>query len=202
MEPQDIFKIQDTKIGIGLVVLLLQLFLYINASSLFGPQYAPVVEKNMLIYIVMQGAILGVLGAGRDIVTADLDRLVNFIVIFSITSFLLLAIPLTVSGWGMDIGATLSAVVTQIVAVAYTEELVFREVLPQYIDYLPSAAIFGVFHWSVYGGSIVLIGLAVFLGLVFSVIKIRFGTMGATGAHAAWNLKAMGILDSIIGGAV
>lgn len=187
--------------GLGIAVVLIQLFLYINADWVFG-EIAPVAKNTLLVYILLQTVVIAVSGKRPEIVSGSFDRIWNFVLIFLVTAGILIVVPWVVEGWGLGATSSIPFMILQAFAVAYTEEIVFRGILANMLGDITSNVLFGVFHTSVYGASVPLIIIAVAIGFIFAVIRSKFGVMGAAGAHTAWNLKAMGILDALIKGVV
>lgn len=187
------------KFGIGIAVLIVQFFLFINAEAVYG-QEAAAAKDILEVYILLLTASIAITGVRPDIIGGDVDRLINFFFVFFVSSILLVAIPFVVQGWGLSAASSLHYILMQVFTVAYTEEVVFRAIFPEFLNDLLSAGTFGMFHWAVYGKSLLLVGVAVALGLMFAVVRDRFGITGAIGAHAAWNLKAQGVLDAIVRG--
>lgn len=187
--------------GLGILVLLIQLFLYVNASAVYG-EFSAVAKDTLLIYILMLTSVVAITGSRPDIINGGLDRAYNFFLMLFVGSGLLVTIPWVAQNFGLNSQAGIGVVLLQVFAVAYTEELVFRGILPDFLGDLVSSAFFAIFHYVVYGGSVFLIVFAFVLGLGFAVIRNYFGITGAIGAHSAWNLKALGVLDKLISGSI
>lgn len=187
-----------SKFTLGIAIFGIQIFLLVNAGALFGSQ-AGVVKDTLLIYLVMQ---LGVMAfsQGKTRIQTNFDQLYNYLFLLLLGSIGLTLVPFVIEGWGLSTSATIAAIVMQLAVVVPVEETVFRDVLPDYMGDLLSSVAFGFFHLAVYDASIPLMVVAMGLGLVFALIRERFGIAGAMGAHAAWNLKALGILDQLIRG--
>lgn len=196
----DLRLIPRKEFGIGIAVAFIQLFLYINASAVYG-DFAPQAQQTLTVYMLMLALVFGVTGMRPDIVQGGFERTYNFFLMFIATSMLLITIP-WITGVGLQNQSNMGVIILQVFAVAYTEEVVFRGILPNYVGDIWSSGAFSIFHWAVYGGSIGLLMFAFILGLFFSVITHFFGLMGAIGAHSAYNLKALGVLDDLMKGAV
>ena len=91
---------------------------------------------------------------------------------------------------------------------AFNEELIFRDALPSiiggkakllYVDIVSSVA-FGAFHFAVSGASLLVMAFLSVLGFIWSQVYRRFGLMGSTGSHFAYNLAALGVLSKVFGG--
>lgn len=102
-------------------------------------------------------------------------------------------------------------VITQVVFVACSEELIFRYALPAYlkaafhkawwiIPVLLSQASFAMFHWGVYGGSTFSLLVAFIFGMVMygayqvKLNGVKLGLGFTIGCHAAYNLVLVGVL--------
>ena len=197
----DLRLLPKKQFGIGMLVLFVQLFLYINASAVYG-EFAAVAKDTLLVYIIMLTSIVAVTGSRPDIIKGGFDRSYNFFLLFFATSFLLVTIPWIGGQFGLQNEGGIGVILLQVFAVAYTEEVVFRGILPEFLGDLSSNGLFAVFHYAVYGGSIPLVFFAFILGLVFAIIRQYFGITGAIGAHAGWNLKSLGVLDRLIEGSI
>ena len=198
---------------IGLVVLIMQLFLWVNVNWIFGG-YAPAVEKTLLLYLLMQALTLAVYGG-----TLGTDRpsegILNFIIGFSVTSMVML--PLVFVAPGVTAFLASFEIVVAVVGFgmlyafvkAYVEELVFRDILPLRagLGDIPSSILFGLFHASALmlaippkTGMEIIMGFVVLscLGYIWAkVVRDRIGILGATGSHCAYNMWILGILASL-----
>jgi len=195
----DLRLLPKKQFGIGIMVLMIQLFLFVNASAVYG-EFASVAKDTLLVYILMLTSVVAITGTRQDIIKGGFNRSYNFFLLFFASSFLLVTIPWIGGQFGLQNEAGIGVILIQVFAVAYTEEVVFRGILPNFLGDLTSNGFFAVFHWAVYGGSIGLVLFAFVLGIIFAVIRYYFGIAGAIGAHAGWNLKALGVLDKLIAG--
>jgi len=198
---------------IGLVVLIIQLFLWVNVTWIFGA-YAPAVERTLLLYLLMQALTLAVYGGtlGTD---KPSEGILQFIIGFSVTSMIML--PLVFIAPGVTAFLASFEVVVAVVGFgmlyafvkAYVEELVFRDILPLRagLGDIASSILFGGFHASALmlaippkTGFEIFIGFALLatLGYIWAkVVRDRIGIMGATGSHTAYNLFVLGVLASL-----
>lgn len=187
------------RISIGLAVLLIQLFLWVNAEWIYGPALAPQMERLMLIFLVMQALVLGAYGmstAMRE--TPAPISISRFGITFLLTSLALVAIPMVVLGGLENVRLAFGFGLIQAFVIAFTEENVFRDILPRAgLGDIWSNVLFGVFHVAAFGASIFGMFFMMLLGFVFAMIRTRFGILGAVGAHASWNMKSYGLLDKI-----
>jgi len=94
----------------------------------------------------------------------------------------------------MSKDAPLMLLITQGVVVASVEEKVFRDYLVQALGIIPSQLAFGVFHAAAYGLALQSIAIAVIAGFVFYILAKYTSLWTAVGAHAAFNLYALGVI--------
>lgn len=196
------------RFAVGLFILFAQLFLFINAEFIYGP-YAGMVKNVMLAYFIMLAffspfVIKLLMGIGPQ----DLP---NFSIMFVLTSIVMLVLPAFALITGeIEEGLTLALGFGFLHAFvkAFDEEVIFRGVLPMimgqgvktgiYVDIISSVA-FGAFHLAVTGANIFAMIFLSALGFIWAQVYKRFGLMGATGSHFAWNLGALGVLPTILG---
>ena len=191
-------------LSIGVIVLLTQLFLWLNAGSIYG-EFAGEAARQLQVYILMLTSVVVVTGVKPRILQADIGEIYNFLAAFIGTAVFLLTINLFANvGFGaLQASAGVPIMLLQAFAVAYTEEIVFRGILPEVMgtDLFPNL-LFGPFHWYTYGGDWTMMIFASLLGFGFAIVRMFLGLMGSTGAHTAWNLNAMGVLEDLVRGSV
>lgn len=185
------------KIPLGLIVVILQTFLYVNAGAIFPEPYVQQARDIILLYMIMTFAFT----IATNYVPVDVKRpfweeLSVFLVSFFLFGAVLKAVPLSQGEHIFQVEQTLRVALPFMIlfafVVAYTEELIFRGVLPKFLGTVLSNALFALFHWYAYAGNIYSILIAFVFGMVFSFVAQRFGLMGAVGMHTAWNLKILG----------
>lgn len=192
------------KIAVGIVIIILQLFVYVNADYIYGP-YAGMVKNVLLVYFVLMAMF-------SPVVIQILQRMgpadiASFSVAFIITAAVMLVVPVASITGEVEKGLTLALGFGFLHGFikAFDEEIIFRGALPQlmggsiYADVI-SSIIFGVFHLAVSGANIFVMLLLMGLGMVWALVRSRFGLMGSTGSHFAYNLAALKVLPKIIGG--
>lgn len=191
------------RVSVGIVIIIVQLFLLVNASWIYG-ETAPQMEKILTMYLIMQAVIL----AAFAVRMPQLERFrqesaFKGLIVFLGASLILVGVPATIH---LFLGGLFSEI--KIIAgfglvhgfvIAYTEELIFRHILPKVamLGDIMSSTLFGVFHIAVYHTTPLAMILLMALGFGFALIRDRFGMMGAVGAHVAWNWKVLGVLDKI-----
>ena len=217
---QNFIGFRAKAMNVGFIILLIQLFLWISASYIYG-EYAETVRNILIIYFFMFLITRVTLG-GRPAGMSPRESWSGFLLAFVFTSAILLALGFAS---GLFEVASLTEVTPAAVGVtalgfgalhafvkAYIEEDVFRSALPQAAglgDFV-SNILFGLFHFSmlmtVGGLTLETIWLPIIvlisLGMIWSVVRNHFGIMGSTGSHFAWNLFAFGALTSIFVGGV
>jgi len=187
----------ENKLSIGVIILLIQLFLFINAEWVYGKEKAPLISNILLVYLILQVAILSAFDMPLPTIKTNLNSLVNFLLMFLVASIVFSLMDVALFG-----GVAYQLVVTYIgflvlhaFVIAYTEEIVFRWMLPKQIGLgdIVSNLLFGVFHLAVYKGSLIIVLFLMIFGYILSIVRDKFGIMGSIGVHFAWNLKALGV---------
>lgn len=198
------------KLSIGLIVVIIQMMLYVNAGAIFPQPYVEQAKSIILLYMIMTFAFTLVTRYIPPEATKPfIPELMTFFVSFFIFAGLLYALPLQTGShifgsWNQikPVGGVIFQIETIKIAlpfmllfafvVAYTEELIFRGVLPKFLTTIGSNLLFAVFHWYAYSGNLVSILIAFIFGMIFSFVAEKFGLMSAVGMHTAWNLKILG----------
>jgi len=193
------------KFAVGIAIILLQLWLYINADYVYGP-YASIVKNVMLAYFILLALLSPfVIQILMDIGFQDVP---NFSIGFVITAIVMFAIgSITVITGEIEGGLTLvlGFGLLHSFVKAFNEEVIFRGVLPKLIGGtmvadVVSSIVFGVFHVAVTGASWYAIIFLSILGFIWSQMRRYIGVMGTTGSHFAYNLSALGVLPKLLGG--
>ncbi len=200
-----ILEFKPSLLTLGVFVTILQLFLYVNAPLIFPEPYVPKVQSIILLYMIVNFGFsflyfyipnIKAPLVPRDVTKPFWEQLIWFFVSFFIFASLLKAIPLPNSSHIFQIEQTLKIALPFMIlfsfVVAYTEELVFRGILPRILTDIGSNILFGLFHFYAYQGNMYSILIAIIFGFIFSIIRDKLGLMGAVGMHTAWNLKIMG----------
>ncbi len=193
------------KISLGVIFLLAQMFMFVNAPLFFGSQ-ADFYQKVITIYMIMLVTIFALPDTRLKLFSQKISTLWTFVIWF-VGSVFFLSIAGALFGGDIyksfTIGAgSLSMVIFHFIIVAFVEEFFFREFLMKRIGIIWSSLAFGLFHFVAYGfvwGNII---YASFMGVVLAFIKIKFSpksNMANIGFHAGYNVKALGFLK-ILGG--
>lgn len=213
VQPESLFALPKMKVlSLGLFIALLWGFLFVNAPGIYG-DFAPQMRDIFNVYIGLFVLVLGVLAmTGLKIRIPEFsepirDQLIKFVVGFVITGFLMMFVVFVVP--------TFSAVVasTEIVILAagfglihsfvkaFIEEIVFRSWLPSAfgLQVIGSSVVFGLFHFAVTGVNPFAMVYLMFAGFAFAVAHKYLGLMGATGAHTAHNIIALGLGTAVFG---
>jgi len=194
------------KIAFGIIIILIQLWLYINADYVYGA-YSSTVRNVMLAYFILL-AILSpfvikiLLGIGiQDVPNFSIGFVITALIMFAIGGAVTLLTGEVEKGLTLALGFGLLHSLVK----AFNEEVIFRGVLPSifgkslYSDIL-SSVLFGVFHVAVTNASLAGIVFLIGLGFIWSQVRNHLGLMGSTGSHFAYNLAALGVLPKILGG--
>lgn len=187
-------------ISVGVIILLLQLFLLTNAEKIYGND-APKARKEIEFHLFLQMAILSAFAIPLPTINVNPTSFINFIVGFTIFSVVVLIIPKFIPSMMGSVAVTaLGYGIIHSFVKAYTEEVVFRAILPSVgLGTILSNVLFGVFHLLATDANIAAMLFLTALGFVFTFFKRYLGTMGAVGAHVAYNSWVMGILDKVFG---
>lgn len=220
-----------SNIPIGVWILILQAFLWIDASWIYGP-FAAQVQQVLQIYFILFLIVFVSLGLKIPTLDKRRENLFNFFILFIIGVVIMTVISPILSSGELAAGQFTSAEVNAVsiafgfmflhgLVKAYIEELVFRYAIPTAIlggikqrtdninvyAMIISSILFGVFHIAVdsLGGTAfpwyAVIYLSI-LGGVFYVISQRFGIMGSTAFHFAYNLGVLGMLPKLFGNVI
>lgn len=195
--------IPKIKLAVGIVILIAQLFLYINAEAIYGV-YADTVRNIMLAYFMLLAMfspfVIPIL------LKLNLDDIPGFSIGFILTAIVMLIIPFARITGEVEKGITLALGFGFLHALvkAFNEEVLFRAVFPRIMGNtiwagIISSILFGIFHLAVTGVSIIAVIFLSCLGFVWYLVYKRFGLMGSTGSHFAYNLAVLGVLPTLIG---
>jgi membrane protease YdiL (CAAX protease family) len=173
------------------------MLLYVNAGAIFPKEYVPKVQSIMLLYMIMTFAFsIATNYLPPEVHKPFLPELLSFFVFFFVFAGILYGLPIQTASHIFQISETIKIALPFMVlfafVVAYTEELIFRGILPKFLTVIGSNLLFGIFHWYAYSGDIYSILIATIFGFVFSFVAERFGLMSAVGMHTAWNLRILG----------
>lgn len=192
---------------LGFVIVALQLFMFISASDLFGPD-AEYWKGVILAYMVMEALVFAVADLRLKAFNVPAGSgLVRMAIAFFITIAILGVVRggLVLSGFSSpaeslsSFGLVLIAV--HLFIIAYIEEVVWRDYAAEKIGILPAAIGFGVFHGTVYQWSMGMMVMAIIMGLLFYYIKQRFSPKDNTvnaGVHGGWNSWALGLGETVL----
>lgn len=191
------FTISPKKLSIPIVILIFQLFLYISADKIYGAS-AGTAKVILTAYMIMIVSAVAYTGIRPDKVKGLFNPL-NFFVFFIGSAIIFTILPAL--GLFATFGTSLAIQygIIQAFVVAYTEETIFRGILPDFFGDLWSSVIFGLFHWAI-SGSWWFVIFATSAGLLFAFIRDKFGLYASMGVHSAFNLKTLGLLDKLIRG--
>jgi membrane protease YdiL (CAAX protease family) len=196
---------QSRSIAVPVLIfaILVQAFLLINGQLIFGSAWNGY-QNILMIYVALDAVFLGLaVTSGIPYMEIDIwNAIIIFIIVFLISAFSLSALfriaPITIS-----INNIVLDFVFQIFVIAYTEELLFRGLLLQYIGPIWQGIAFGVFHLTSYytplGINWISIVVAIVMGIIFGYVVKYFDTLKKPGIgititwaiHSAWNLALL-----------
>lgn len=194
------------KAVLAIVLILSQLFLYVNADAIYGV-YSDMVRNTMTVYLMLLAVFSALVF--KELVKIGPQDLPGFTIGFIVTAALLMGLNtfgLSGSILGqIEPGLTMALGFGLLHAMvkAFDEELIFRGVLPTflggsiYADIL-SSVFFGLFHFAVTGADLFAMIFLMGLGFVWALLRRRMGLLASTGSHFAYNLMALGVLPMII----
>lgn len=217
-----------SNVSIGFWIMIIQVFLWINATWIYGP-FADQVRNILQIYFIL--FLVVYVSAGLKLPTLRTgnksnESLRNFLFMFVAGMIIMQILHPFLSSAQLAVGQ-FASVEVEAAAVAfgfmflhgfvkaYIEEAVFRYAIPTLIGLkgklevygaVISSVLFGAFHISVamMSGTAPAWWTIIYLsalGMVFYAIYKRFGISGSTGFHFAYNLGVLGLLPMFIGGA-
>jgi membrane protease YdiL (CAAX protease family) len=193
------------KLRLGVAILLIQMFMYVNAPFFFGDQ-SDFFQKVITVYFVMLLSIFAIPDTRLKLLNYRLTRFKKFLIWFFGTVFV---VSIGGSFFGGSLypefigisGVAWSMILFHALIVAFIEEFFFREFLLKRIGLLWSSVAFGLFHFVAYGYVWGSIFIATFLGLLLGIIKLKFSpndNLANIGSHAGWNVVQLGFL-SVLG---
>lgn len=196
------------KTSLGAIVLILTMFALFNAPAIWGENYVQW-RTQLMIYLVASSYYYATTNKKSEFYSKSIfTSIIAFGVAFFVSISFFQVIPLKPQP--QQVATTSFALIfTHIFVVAANEEILFRSAIP---DLLPiqgysaqfvSAILFGAFHYTAYGGMMSSVLFAVIAGFIFGVIKELYGKNGlvvSIAMHAAWNLYALGLVGSFLGG--
>lgn len=189
---------------LGVTVLILQLFLFISADWVFGAA-AVTAKEILLIYFILQVAVYSTMGI-PEIFYKPLSELktvfLYFILTVIVASFLKHTIIMGMMASFEPLRAVAGFGFIYIFVKVFTEETIFRDILPKQVGHRVAQLLFALFHIAIlsvkFAPSIaqMLIGLVFLyvLGSIWYRIYISGGAPASIGSHAGWNSIAGGLI--------
>lgn len=188
-------------LGVGAVVVIITLFMYVNAPALFG-EFAPQAERIMQVYLFLLIGFLAMFNIAMPGLDTTPRALTGFVVMFFATWLIVGAVPRLITS-SFEPLTLVSLGFLYAFVKAYIEEVVFRQILPKTLALgdIVSNILFGLFHFAVLFSVGVPLMTVLFsmvflmvLGYIWSMVRDHFGILGATGSHFAWNMVALGVI--------
>lgn len=208
-------------VSAGLVIMLMQLWVYVNPTFFFPEADALRWKGIMLTYLLLEAVVFSLPDLRMKLFNFSLVKILpKFLFFFGITvvGLSLFGAMLITPDYGRVLsslaGIGIGVILIHCVFTAIVEENIFRLILPRYFGgtwfgVFISQLIFAVFHWEVYKvdatGSVNLIALfvAFLAGIGLYAIQQRFSPQDASanaGAHGGWNSVTSGVIKLVAGG--
>lgn len=192
-------------VAIGVIFMIIQAFLLIGSNWIFGA-YAAQIQTQLFVYLLLMVVVMASLAAPSPTIVGETINessvsVWNFILLFVLTSILVLPIPNQIAGSFDAIKLAVGFGLFYLGTKVYIEEIIFRDLLPKkaMLGDVWSNILFGIFHIAVNGVTVPIMFMLMGLGFIWSKVRDRFGLLGSMGSHLAWNLKANGVLEKIFG---
>ena len=189
-------------LNMGMIILLSQLFLFINITLFFDGADADKYQKLVMIYLMVYGLFFAIPDYRQKMMSASLTGWLPKFLISFLAVFILLSIIGTLF-LNKNIGdialipkaAGIGIIIYHSIIVAVIEETIFRGILYEKFDTangygLFSNTLFALFHVAVYGFNIIRLLILFLLGVTFVLLNRKFGSQAqevSSGAHAAYN---------------
>jgi len=188
---------------VGVVIILITLFMWVNAPALFGSM-AEQAKNVMGLYLVMLAVILAAFQIKMPTLNYDITSLIYFVIGFGVTVFVMLIIPVNFKAMlaSFELITAVSLGFLYAFVKAFIEEVIFRDILPLKVGIgdVASSILFGVFHfamlWSLGATLPVMIAGMItlsLLGYIWSQVRQRLTLMGAVGSHFGYNMVVLGV---------
>ena len=196
--------LQRKGVLLSLMFVLIPIFLYVNASWIYG-EFSAQATQELIVYLILYAFVMASVAKGLP-TSEKFGNGLGFAIMFIGTAIVMLMIPYIASIAGsletiklaLGFGLLHGAVKT------YVEEIVFRYGIGDIVlGGLPAAGIvqagiFGLFHLAVSGGNWFTMIWLSGMGLVWWFIYKKWGVLGASGSHLAYNLASFGVLGAVL----
>lgn len=175
--------------------ILADLWLFVNGSTLFGSEWGSY-QQILLYYIILISATLLLANNSKQLKISLQTAFIFFVPTFMVTVIAISSI-MNYSG-STTFTQVIIVLVTQILVVSLSEEMMFRGIIINYVGVIPQGILFGLFHtaayYSIYGLNIPAMLSAMVLGIAFGYVVKTFPKRGIAvtwGVHAAWNIAIL-----------
>jgi len=189
------------KLGLGVAIVLLTLYMFVQAKFVFG-EHAGTATDIMLTYIILGITVITITGARLKVFSQPPSEFLWFTVGMIVTFILVLLLPKSIGN------ATLASIELQGISFgflwafvkAFWEEVIFRGALVNISTgifntlAIGSSVLFGLFHWGIMGVGIIGVIFLVILGIAWTFMARKWGLMAAVGSHFAYNIWALGLI--------
>jgi membrane protease YdiL (CAAX protease family) len=196
------------------LVVFVQTMLLVNAPIFFGEAAATASEMIMLYLTLTFGfsimAIFSLKGPAlekvrRYVTQPAIEAMGNFLIffalglaiLFTLKPFIMLSTFKTFAiGGSIGLTAALPILLLFAVVVSYTEELIFRGIVPGFIGDVLSGFAFALYHLYAYTGGVPAMAFAAAMSFMFVFLREKFDLNASMGFHTAWNLVKLGVLGA------
>lgn len=199
------------KLSVDLLVMFILFALVLGTDVAYGEQ-APT-QMNILYMYMFLFLSARVLVPGVERKQAPLGMAMqNFLILFVVTAIVMSFLPAGVTGllaassFDIKVGMMVTYGVLYAFIKAYIEEDIFRNRLSAKLGETGQAVAFGAFHFFALVGLVgfsyvIILPVAILMGLgyLWGKVQDRFGTLGSTGSHFAYNAAVLGLLPKIMG---
>ena len=178
---------------------IVQLFLLIQAPAIAPPGQVETFRTMLIIYMLGQVMFFSLAPQIKGLKATPNIGLPMFVIGFVVAVTVISGLQ-WIRGFGMQtysVSAASYLIITHTVIVGVSETLLFQGFLAKLITPLPAQVLFGVFHYTAYGGDVFSIFIAIGAGLVFYVIASRVSIYAAAGCHSGYNVAVLQILGVI-----
>jgi len=190
-------------ITLGIVYAIFVFWMLLNGEAFLG-YWETNWTFSILFYLVGVSIFLGIVEKlPPDLSKPVSDSIFGFLIafpLFTVAFFLIAQSGLYFQGIvPLPPNMVVPNIIYQIGIVSISEEIIFRGVIFRvfhkinlYVGYFGSSALFAVFHYAAYGGSVQLMLVAFALGLFLAYLTEKYNIGAAVGFHAAFNCFVKG----------
>lgn len=202
------FRLLTSKITLLIFLLIIQFYFLINGRAIFPDYWNDTWQTITLIYFASTFLFLAVsTSKARKSVEVPLSTaLLHFSLGFLITWGILVALGVSkvVSYPTIPKSQGLFTLLFNVFVVAPSEEIIFRAVVPsllpfkpEYVNWIISSILFGIFHQAVYGLNLWFIAIAFLISMLWFFVNSKTSLATSIGSHAAYNACVSGAITQL-----